>query len=72
MPGSEPTTDASADTAHLFMLGITRHEIFWVLDDLIPSCFSWDELNAAAKNLKLPKDHRSMLPTPKPQNPKTP
>ena len=59
LPGSKPITDASADAAHLFMLGITRHEIFWMLDDLISSgCFSWAELNAQAKALNLPKGHR--------------
>ena len=57
LPDSNPTT-ASADVAHLFLLGLTRHEIFWLLDDLIPSCFSWDDLNAAAKALDLPKGHR--------------
>ena len=63
LPGSQPTTDASADVAHLFMLGLTRHEAFWMLDDLIPSCFSWDDLNAAAKALDLPKGHRCITTT---------
>ena len=53
-------TDACADVAHIFLLGITRNEAFLMLDDLIPSCFSWDELDVARKamNLALPKGHR--------------
>jgi hypothetical protein len=57
LPDSNPTTDASADIAHLFLLGITRHEIFWMLDAFIPSQFSWDDLNARSAGLALPKGH---------------
>lgn len=60
LAGSNMETDACADLAHILLLGVTRSEIFLILDDLIPSCLSWDELNEARKamNLSLPKGHR--------------
>ena len=61
MPDGEMDNDASADVAHLFLLGVTRHELFWMLDDLISSgVFSWDDLNAevAKMNGTLPKEHK--------------
>jgi hypothetical protein len=60
LPDTDMSTDAAADTAHLFFLGITRHEIFWMLDDLIrvAKCFTWDELNEQARNVPVMKGHR--------------
>ena len=61
MPDGEMDNDASADVAHLFLLGVTRHELFWMLDDLISSgVFSWDDLNGevAKMNGTLPKEHK--------------
>tara|TARA_B110000046_G_scaffold178183_1_gene205809 strand:- start:472 stop:816 length:345 start_codon:yes stop_codon:yes gene_type:complete len=62
MADSNMETDAAADAQHLFLLGITRHEEFWLLEDLITTAraFSWEDLNERAQSLNqsLPKGHR--------------
>lgn len=58
IPGAVMTLDARKDTMHLLWCGLTRHESYWMLDDLIPDCFSWDQLNERRKLLQLPKGHR--------------
>ena len=51
MAHSKMETGAAADIQHLFLLGITRHEVFWMLEDLITTsrAFSWEELNERAR-----------------------
>ena len=43
--------DLTADVMHIFLCGITRHEMFTMLEDLIHvgKCFTWDELNEQRK-----------------------
>ena len=52
-------TDLAADAMHIFLCGLTRHEAFLMLDDLIPACTTWDAVNAQRKiiNESLPKGH---------------
>ena len=59
-PGARLSQDLPLDVAHIFQMGITRMELFWVLDDLISAkCFSWEQLNESRKitNKALPKRH---------------
>ena len=61
--GNNMSTDASADISHLFLLGVSRHEAFWMLEDMTQGSdaqFSYDELNEQRKemNKTLPSAHR--------------
>ena len=55
LPGASLTYDFRKDTMHLFWCGISRHEAYWLLDDMIPECFDWEQLNEQRKCL--PKGH---------------
>jgi hypothetical protein len=74
--GGHPLEDIAPDIMHLFMCGITRHEGYWVLADLIGcGAFTWDQLNAQRKvvNSSLPKGHAvSHLEKPRTENKKKP
>ena len=67
--GNDMSTDAVADLQHLFLLGITRHEIFWMLENftsirdgrrLIAAAFTWEDLNVERKkvNATIPTGHK--------------
>ena len=61
--GNNMSTDAAADISHLFLLGVSRHELFWMLEDMTQGTdapFSYDELNVQRKrmNATLPSAHK--------------
>jgi hypothetical protein len=58
IPGAVLTTDARLDTMHLWWCGLSKYESAFLLGDLIPECFSWDDLNDARSKLLLPKGHK--------------
>ena len=57
--------DATIDTTHIFLCGLSRYLLCWLLDDQIPGEFSWDELNARKKAARFPQDKRvpDLVPT---------
>ena len=61
LPDGHPTEDTPFDTMHVFLCGITRHEGFWVLDDLIDvaHAITWEDVNESRKaiNESLPQSH---------------
>ena len=55
--------DAAADISHLFLLGLSRHESFWMLDDMTMGrhpVFTWEQLNDQRKGMNplLPASHK--------------
>jgi len=64
--GNDMSTDAAADISHLFLLGVSRHEIFWMLEDMTKgknAPFTYDQLNVERKKLNamLPSAHKVRL-----------
>ena len=47
IPGARLLSDLPLDIMHVFFCGITRHELFLVLEDLISAGIipSWDKLS---------------------------
>ena len=50
--------DATIDVTHIFLCGLTRYILCWLLDDLIPKDFTWEQLNAKKKAARFPHDKR--------------
>ena len=57
------TSDAAADVSHLLLLGCSRHEIFWMLEDMTKGkdpVFTYEQLNEQRKGMNpcLPASHK--------------
>ena len=62
----DPFDICTIDIMHLFLCGITRKELAWLLKILIPKYTTWDEVNAAICQLHLPRGkHISKLCPPR-------
>lgn len=59
IPGLLPTVSQPQDIMHLFLCGITRHELYLVCAHLVGlKVFSWEKLNCCIQALRLPKGKR--------------
>ena len=61
IPGASAEKDLKPDTMHIFMNGLSRHEGFYMMDDVTTNTpVTWDDINTARKamNKDLPPGHR--------------
>lgn len=59
IPAVDPTRMQPEDIMHLFLCGITRHELYHLIEHLVKrKTFSWQALNSRISVMRIPKGKR--------------
>ena len=59
IPHANPILDAPGDIMHIFLCGLTRKELAWLIDIFIKAgYFTWDQLNKRIQMIDLPHGKR--------------
>ena len=56
--GLDSTTDLPIDVMHVFLCGLTRYELAWLTDFLIPTFTTWDKVNAEFQKMRSSKGRK--------------
>lgn len=58
LPGMSWLDDIPIDIMHVFLCGLTRYELAWLTDYLIPKYVSWDAVNKRAQLFRSSKGRK--------------